>query len=470
LDEETGQRHCLKEFMRSSMRQLNATTIVLLLLCAVGAAGCKRQSEVVQTAVPVDDSKRPPLRILLVDSPELVSPLEIRWQTTSQQKLEITNITVDELLDKSVLDSDLIIYPAMLLGELVKREQILSMPPKIADIARNGSGAEEIVKWPSHWVRSSTYGRKMWGVVLGAPLPMVIRPPSEESSPFVIESLSKLAAPNSESKPANDNMTDDNSWLVDRFLVFLAAEKKDSNQLGWFFQLADMSPRLQDGEFESAAEKFILASKSQGLYWRQPMASAWDAVRRGELSWTLGYPRANLDNSATAVAGNEFVVGVYGDTVPAKKRDEDNDSISVIATFDSGRGLMASLAATNRQSAASTYFLEWLNNENQRVAFSGVTERVSSLRENAVATQGPEEAIHRATLAALEQSIPNELRFASAHRYRNRLQAMLEAVLANPDALKNELFKCNQDFDKITEELGRATMRNSIEKSLLLAE
>ncbi len=457
--------------MRSSTRHATATTYVLLLLFAIMIAGCNRPTEVAKTAPPVDESKRPALRILLVDSPELAGPLEIRWQSTSQQKLDIKNISTDELLSKSTLESDLIIYPAMLIGELIQRDSILAVPQKIAETAKNGSGTEDIVKWPVHWLRSGSYGKKLYGIVLATPLPLIIRNRSDDTSPFTIESLINAPAANSQTSTSpNQNAPADNSWLVDRFLVFLADEKKDSNQLGWFFQLADMSPRLLDAEFERAATKFVLASKTQKTFWQQPMPDAWEAVRRGELSWTLGYPRANLENTETTSTVSDLVVGFYGKTRPPNGSSNQNETASLITTFDNGRGLMASLASTNRQSAASSYFLEWLNNENQRVAFNGATERVASLRENAIATQGPEESLQRQTITTLAESIPNELRFAGVKRFRNRLQKMLEAILANPENLNDELAKCNQDFDKITEELGRATQRSSIEKSLLLTD
>ena len=77
--------------MRPSNRYSNATTYVLLLLFAVVIAGCNRKAEVAKAAPPVDELKRPALRILLVDSLELAGPLEIRWQSTSQQKLDIKN-------------------------------------------------------------------------------------------------------------------------------------------------------------------------------------------------------------------------------------------------------------------------------------------------------------------------------------------------------------------------------------------
>jgi hypothetical protein len=341
----------------------------------------------------------------------------------------------------------------------------------VIDVAKSGLETDGIPKWPEHWVRVATYGKKVWGVVLGDPLPVVIRKQSEDADAFQLESLMKLENASTGSLeattlPDSESLVEDD-WLVDRFLVFLAEEKKSSKQLGWFFQLSDMSSRLLDEEFSAAARKFTQAAGKNTQAWRLPPTVLWDSVRSGGAAWGIAYP--GVKQKETSSENADFAVGFLG-SPNATAGTQSSDGGLKIATYDAGHGLMASMTSTNRQSATSTYFLEWMNNDNQRIAFGAATERVQTLSGAGGVTQGAEVLYQRRLTEAWGGNVPNELRFAGAYRYRHRLQQMLEAIIANPASIDEEIANCNQDWDKITEELGRATQRTSVERSLFLAD
>ncbi|MBM3967263.1 MAG: hypothetical protein FJ308_19700, partial [Planctomycetes bacterium] len=114
----------------------------------------------------------PPLKIALVESPQLESELSLRWQTVSDQGLQIVKMSRAELMAGEVSTVDGIIFQANLMGTLSDRGWIAPVPAQVLQklnenaSSRNeptdeealGGSSDPMVTWPSRWRSVSIFG------------------------------------------------------------------------------------------------------------------------------------------------------------------------------------------------------------------------------------------------------------------------------------------------------------------------
>ncbi len=130
--------------------------------------------------------------------------------------------------------------------------------------------------------------------------------------------------------------------------------------------------------------------------------------------------------------------------------------------LDSGRGLVACIARGSRQSSASIRFLRWLNENEQRQALSQRDRRVQSTPEFwKNASMRPDVRAYEALLLrGLEtRNVVRELRFAEFEPYRNRLEQALLKIVALPESAAEEMKACHDDWNELTEKIGRETAK-----------
>ncbi len=65
--------------------------------------------------------------------------------------------------------------------------------------------------------------------------------------------------------------------------------------------------------------------------------------------------------------------------------------------------------------------------------------------------------------------VVTELRLRGGNRYREKLAESLSRIVQTPDQAASILQQCSQDWEEITEELGRDGQRISFERCLQLS-
>ena len=162
---------------------MNFVRSFLFALILILPSGCSSpESKKVDETGPKDNSKRPPLKIWLVDAPELEKDLLVRWQSASDQPVQIESLASSEALKRDPFVADVVIYPANLLGTFVQRDWISKLPAQAvksrnanenqnedglnsnADKDKSDAGAE----WPARWRNVSSYGSFRYALPLGA--------------------------------------------------------------------------------------------------------------------------------------------------------------------------------------------------------------------------------------------------------------------------------------------------------------
>ena len=141
--------------------------ICLALLLTVGCPAPSKpefeEDEVSEQAV-----APPPLSLLLVDTPGIAPLIERQWSARRDGQLTSVEISSDELRSgdyRAIEESDVVIYPVEMIGELIKRGLIQKVPRSVWD-------ADEFNKkelFRKSRTRLVQFGSDPWGTPLGSP-------------------------------------------------------------------------------------------------------------------------------------------------------------------------------------------------------------------------------------------------------------------------------------------------------------
>jgi ABC-type glycerol-3-phosphate transport system substrate-binding protein len=220
--------------------------------------------------------------VVVVDDNAWADALEQQWQarSTADEPLLVKRVTQAELLEQKRVGSEVIVYPPTLLGTLMEREWLQSVPEEWIVGPREQVNTEEAApaRLPvDDWfiaVRQGTasWGRRLYGVPLGTATPVLLYrrdileklgiavPQTWEEYRLAAEKLQDRAAlgdlaPRDEQpwfgalEPTDEATTP--TWL----LLRSAAATRVDNQVFTLFDTENMTPHLASPPFIEAAEE-----------------------------------------------------------------------------------------------------------------------------------------------------------------------------------------------------------------------
>jgi len=466
---------------RSGLRFVTAA----LALVGCISAGCDPTASQPSSSPQAEDpANRPPLKVVLVEADEIAPELDLRWQTSSEQTLQIISMSRQELETQDPTTIDVIVFPADLMGTLVERNWIAPVPSQVQDrMARDSrseaeaSGRETMPgpAWPVRWRAMGMFGGKLMAVPLGAPSMIAIardldctpltelhrRNASNQNSAEECEVLwekfltsaekqlaSSLSQRQMELEENLNGVTPANKkTLVSRYLWILASS--ESRYRG-IFDLYKLQARLTQPEFTRSARYLHRLSLLDPATALASSTEAWETVASGEGHFAIGWPRSDnqqrLGGASLAASNRTLVPLVWND----------------------GSGLMASMGRRTRQSASAAEFLIWLATEDQRLALQAKTERVELNEIDNDRNLIRDDYREYQTMQRLESGqLSMELtpRFAYSHRFMSLLADALVEVLRNPESTEEILSRCRQQADELAEKLGKEKLRFSLEAS-----
>lgn len=459
----------------SSMPQSNLCPLRTLLL-TVGllfAWGCSSQEPKTEVNnAPVANKDRPPLKIWLIDAPELESELKVRWQAASDQPIAIESVPAHDMAGRSLSVADVVIFPGNFMGDLIQKGVIGKLPSQA--MAKSDSANS-----PARWQAIASYGGHVYAQPLGATnLAAIVRgadiQPLVELDGLLTEARGVNA--NSESQwskflkstqvdrselslAANDpldaklsNLSHrEKDWLVERFLWIAATT--DARRKG-LFDLAKMNARLHQPEFALAAKVLaeLVRSFPETLLDQPP--AAWNSVTvpsTEKISFAIGWPNSNgTESSETNSATQE------------------RPKVAPLV-WNPNHGLVASVGKNTRQTSVSCKFLLWLCSPEQREALRSICPRIE-LFPTQIDRDMAREDYRDFQLAnsrdKRKEGMELSLRLANADQYRAALADSLIAAIRSPDQSAELMAQCSQSWNELTNKLGKETQRLSEEQSL----
>jgi len=432
----------------------------------------------------------PPLKIALVEAPELESELSLRWQTVSDQSLQMIKMSRAELLAGDVSTLDGIIFPADFIGSLFDRGWIAPVPSQVlAKFKESSPAGKEISNsnddsssgasdpfsgWPSRWRSVSNFGGKPMAVPFGAPSWIAITSgidpqPLLELHQAIISNqntseisartwdafLNRAEKATQENREANLEVlkgalanvnAEQKRYLVDRFLWMLSFSESRYRGL---FDLFKLQARINLPDFVRTARNLRrLAVIEPNTILATPV-DAWESVAAGTAKFAIGFPstdgqqRLNRMNAAQKPAVLPLV-------------------------WNGADGLVISMGRRTRQSASAAEFLVWVASEEQRVALQPLSARVELMESDHDRNLVREDYRDYQTMQLLESShLSMELtpRFLRNDQYRGMLGEALIDILRDPDQAEKRLAECKKAWDMLTDEIGKEKLRVSLESA-----
>jgi hypothetical protein len=477
------------EFISSNERAMSLAALWLALgmMGILLSVGCQPKKPMEQptnaVAGAASKSQAPPLKLVLVDADLLEAELGLRWQTVSDQKLDVSKMTRDEFEKVDVNTLDVIIYPANFISTLIERGWIAPLPSTVLN-KTGGSistpdeatqGESQRVNGPTwaHRGRSlSQYGGKTMAVPLGAPCWLAIQS-GLEISPLLrlyqaIGSNQNTSTISSQlwSEFLDQNEASLASTLADRMaqlherLQQVSPNEKRSLVARYFWMLSTtearyrgtfdpytMQSRMNQPEFSRTA-RFLqrLAVLEPKTILAEPTV-AWESVTQGTASFGIGWPRTDGQQRLDR------------DTTQSKPK------VLPIA-WNGADGYLVSLGRRTRQSAHASDLIVWLAAEEQRSAMQALTPLVEPLEidnDRNVVRDDYREFQTTQRLEAANLSMELTPRFFGSEQFVDLLGDALIDVLRNPDQTESRLAECKKSWDELGATIGKERLRGSLE-------
>ena len=392
-----------------------------------------------------------PLRVWLVG--EIAQPETVirQWNAVSEQPVEFRTLQANELFEGEKCAADLLLYPARLLGELVRRKWIVKLPSAL-DYSRkptsSGQDVEaEIAPPPAAMLAAAKYNSTQYGLPLGYSLLSVLASSASKTDSTTWKELRQSLTAVTRGTIEIDDSKVDAEALVDRYLTIAFGISEVNSKYGVLFDLKTMKPRLTAQEFLEAGE--IL----QGLAC-QPNAPesvigshsvAWSWINRAEqTAFAIASP-SQLNGEVLSLEGAHKVVIDGG------------------KTWNSGAGVIASMATQCQQSAQTINFARWLSEHTTLDSLRGQVPGMVSSGTRGVSLA---ERLMASDSSLLQRDdISNEPRFSAAYKLRASLAKQLILFLKGQSCEQSLSIAANE-WSKIVDEQGPASFKSEYEQSL----
>jgi len=416
-------------------------------------AGCPQTKPLETTAKStLSEAARPPLRILVMSEDSWSDAISRRWQSISEQRLDVQTMTADEMISSTSLNADIFILESQWLPTIVERGWISPLPKSILESATawpSGSSNSNLRQnaWPLVWRQSATYGQRLWGIPLGVPMLAIVNQTDSQSTPTTTwrERVAQRKPRSLDNALRDEKQSVSNSYLLDRFLVIAASLNPSPDDAGFLFNINSGQARLHETWLLEAATLFGQLYEDRLESAIMLPESAWEYAAAKKSDWALAWP-SSTGNSPLAVQAPERWV-------------------------DTGRGLVATSTTKNRQSGPANRFLIWLDEDAQRQEFASLGAAIQSTPERwTSATERVDVNRYRELMknAFDDRFVVRELRFAGSLPYRQRLAEALQAIVKEPPRAEVELKRCAADWDEMTAKIGRDIQKRQLARAFEL--
>lgn len=468
----------LFQFLSFAMRRLMSRFLcfALSLVILVFALGCPK------LAPPVVEEKRPsgPFKLLVLDDPQLAAAIDREWKAREERPLELTESTSAELLKGDKIDADAVIYPPELLGELVRRNWI---EPLSAPLRENEALALDDV-FPSVRRQELDWGGETYGVPFGSQtLVLMYRPEVLEALELKLPEtweeyqacVDRIAGSKycSGDSPQFASATLEplaEAWRAKLFLARSAAYAKNPSNYAVLFGLTSGDALIAQESFVKGAEDLRrvadvipadLRSLSpaevgqQFLAGKSPLAIGWLTPKAGENETKLEFTPDFAPLPGAVEYWNQL-------TETWEQRRGDRPASIPFLTV-SGRIGSVSRSTSNLSDAALGLIL--LSASESAPQVSPASEATSVYRNTNVggvvlwvdpriSSEGAS-TYGEAVAMTLSSSEAIGLNLPGAEQYLKSLDAAVNTILSGDADPQQTLDKAAQEWNGITDQLGR---------------
>lgn len=444
------------EFLpKINLMSLGAYAGVLLLLC-----GC--QPNPVRNAA--DNSPQPPsisnvpLRVWVVSpisDPEII---ERQWLAGSEQPIELSTLSADDLLNGEACSCDAIVLPARNLGEVVKRGWIEKLPSAVLE-QTSESETVPLASESAAAIAQTKLGSIQYAIPLACSVAAAIASPSLAESfsngeATLDEVLDQLNISQTNISFSSDDV--DKEAFVDRFLSVLSMCNDRNPTYGLLFAMQSMQPRFHEPEFARAV--FVLKQLARQPGGAKAVVGSHDAAWR----WAVENDKPVLAVAAPAMLDKDSNGLIVGKMLRIRRAATDS-SVPVnrnIGTgppsegWNTGGGLIAAIATDCRQTSRASQFLRWLRRQQTRDAIAPFVKGVESSSPIHGANSSSWLTRRRQSEILMSSVMPREPCLPSAHALRNALADELLPAIQGEKSVEDALSAAAGRWREIIKDCG----------------
>ncbi len=435
-------------------------------MLAAGAIGGCQPNATPDAAT--DDSPRRsnvPLRVTLVGDQHEADAIRSAWALTSEQPLDIRRVglggrPLDAPVDAdqpkpddgedggeldeaklvenwqdAALQSDVMIIPQSLIGTLTAAEAIIEFQASLLEEYRQDYGA----LFPAVRNGLGNYGGRRWGVPGGAKTLALLTSDTDADAETWAEYHQRVEAIDGRAAEPLAG-----GWAAASYLHRCAT----SIDRGWMFNRSDMEPLIDEPEYVAVLQQL---AETAELYRQTDVTprAIWERMRRGELRVAIGFecPLVTVEDAAATSDGDVFDIGVSTGPVEIEGERIWFPQSTPLACISSGC----------RQTDASKRLVGWLSGGESVDGVRQQTNRFSQTRQ--AVQQNPSELQNAYTRWLSErlstlQAVPS-LTLPGGSRYYDALDQQVRRCVAGEASAKEALSAAKQDWQRITDRLGR---------------
>eukprot|EP01047_Picozoa_sp_COSAG01_P002875 COSAG01_NODE_80_length_27941_cov_1123.754687_11_plen_511_part_00 len=502
----------LKKIVRKTWHRICSVSLAVLIIsfCALaGLTGCNETVEPEREVAEPVAVKPDPLVMLIVGEAGVGDRIARQWRALEDGELEIIGMSVQDFIanDFNAPEGeavDVMVYPPAMVAELVNRERIRKVPTELIQ----SSDFNKFGLLKHFRVSIIRHEGETWAVPLGGPnfsLLVNSKVLGEKSVPGnwskVGRTLLQISSFDEQNPagfqfPAKVDMPLAERWAAWTFLARAAPSVCNRGKLSTVFDRENIQPLINLPPFVEALEqlKSIASQRSRDL----DPAGVFRLMQKGESAIALSWPSVAFDPSlneqidgegsgdlGTEPLGSEQTVtefSIYPLPGALRWYDQKSERWIIRGKSDEKRvgligfsGLVASVAKDSLNEQTAWGFLKWLPDQ----AISKVT-----MSESAVS--GPFRASHLGEMvrwtgnwvsedAAFEYADVIEEnhargvvlmfpRIPQASRYLEVLDLAVRRVVAGEEEAQAALDRVAEEWDEITDEIGRDSQRKRLRK------
>ena len=450
-------------------------------LCLIaGWAGCPQTSA--PPAGSGSNAALPPLKLLVVDDPDLGRAIAQEWQARTEETIEVRDIAAPDLVAASRLPGDVVIFPAGLIGHLAERKLIVPLDDAL--LAEPEFDRRDI--FDQIRLREMTWGNRTVAVPLGSPQLLLayrsdifeklgISPPVDWAEyQAIIEKLADRTEVGEFAPPADQQwraaaepLTD--GWAGQLLLCRAASYAAHRDQISPLFDFETVEPLIDRPPYSRALKELATAAQAGGFgKSRMTPAECLRELMAGRCAMALGWPTPEPDAADVKAAGDVRFALLPGARLSynfATKRWENSEAAEPLhVPCLAAAGRMAAVTSNTVGKKRAEGFLAWLAGKQNSGQIGPHSRGTTLFRQSQTtdskrwtgglsAPQSKQYAETLATALSLPQVSPG-LRLPGRTDYLAALDKAVQRAVAGEATPADLLSETKKRWTEITQSIG----------------
>ncbi|MEZ6116108.1 MAG: extracellular solute-binding protein [Pirellulaceae bacterium] len=439
-----------------------------------------------------------PLRIAVVEDEPLAERIQREWTAQNAEPILLEHLDRDSLDRPQRISADVILFSTVDTGQLIASQQLRPLPVSGAD---SGMSTDHVSQVQLDDVLTLNrrmemrWGDEVYAVTVGSPVLVLmyrqdwfdelgIEPPTTWTQyQDVVRQFTnrpEFAANNSDGdqwRPVAEPCRA--GWASRMFLQRAAAHVSSPNQYSNVFDVTSMKAQIDTAPFvkaltEMQATASLLPAGTQPLDPNEAAEMFWAGNTAMALTWPSA---ARTDVSSLAGVNVGFAACPGSDQFYLFSSQEWQDRSQVVSVPLLGTsGRLAGIGSGARDLPSVMNFLAWLTSTEQDARIARTSAATTAYRFSQLVVLEPWlESPAKPAAEQYAQVLRNThsatsfqvlLRIPGANQYLAALDQQVDAVLSGVKEPAAALAEVAAEWDRITDQLGRASQKAAFAKSL----